>query len=299
LRAELGKHLANCRSQRICQDWSDGDIVPGGDWDLEIKDRLRTSDVILLLISADFLNSHYIASVEIQEAMQRHQAAKARVIPIMLRDCDYSGSVFSRLQGLPTEMKPVTSWFNQDEAWTDVVRGLKAAFGKLQKSSNGVEAAPSASIDEKSSSREVAAPNEGLNLAQAENRALAATSTEAFQGLSELMANPNIKKFVADEADELVKADQALQVLVDYKNVHDRLHDLQFKCYNYLFQECRKLEDEIDWPLLDQPEKDLGALTKALQEATQRPALVEEDFGWLETLGEAGKQLNLASKDLT
>jgi hypothetical protein len=46
LRAELGKHLANCRSQRLCQDWSDGDIVPGDDWDAEIKDRLHTSDII-------------------------------------------------------------------------------------------------------------------------------------------------------------------------------------------------------------------------------------------------------------
>jgi hypothetical protein len=299
LRAELGKHLANCRSQRICQDWSDGNILPGDEWDAEIKDKLRTSDVILLLISADFLNSDYIASVEIQEAMQRHQAAKARVIPIMLRDCDFSGSVFSKLQGLPTEMKPVTSWPNQDEAWTDVVRGLKAAFGKFRESANGAQAAPAAAGEEKSSAAEISKPNETLNRAQEENRALAATSTEAFQGLSELMTNPKIKKFVADQADELMEADRALQVLVDFKNVHDRLHDLQFKCYNYLFQECRKVEDEIDWPLLDQPEKDLAMLTEALQEATQQPSLAEENFDWLEALREAGRQLNLACNDLS
>ena len=299
LRAELGKHLANCRSQRLCQDWSDGDIVPGDDWDAEIRNKLRTSDIILLLISADFLNSKYIASVEIQEAMQRHQAAEARVIPIILRACDFSGSLFSKLQGLPTDMKPVASWPNQDEAWSDVVRGLKTAFGKFRKSSNGAEAVPLGSINENSSPVDVLKPNDELSQTQEENRTLAATSTESFEGLTELMENPKIKEFVADQADQLLAADKALRVLIDYKNVHDRLHDLQFKCYNYFFQECRKVEDEIDWPLLDQPEKDLVALTEALQEATQRPSLAEEDFAWLETLREAGKQLSVACNELS
>jgi hypothetical protein len=253
----------------------------------------------LLLISADFLDSKYINSVEIQEAMQRHEAAEARVIPIILRACDYSGSVFSKLQGLPTDMKPVASWPNQDEAWSDVVRGLKAVFGKFRNSTNGAEVAPLGSIDEKSSPLGMSKPNDGLNQAQEENRALAATSTESFQGLSELMTNPKITEFVADKAPQLLEADRALQILVDYKNVHDRLHDLQFKCYNYLFQECRKVEDEISWPLLDKPEKDLATLTEALQEAAHRPSLAEEDFAWLETLREAGKQLSVACNELS
>ena len=305
LRGELGKHLANCRSQKICEDWSDGDIVAGDEWDTEIKDKLRSSDFILLLISADFLNSEYIGSVEMQEAMQRHLAAKARVIPIMLRPCEYSGAVFTKLQGLPSEMKPVTSWTDQDEAWTDVVKGLKAAFEKFRKSFNGTGPAAAATSDPSlikpppETPKPSSVPGEALNVAQEENRALAATSTKAFQGLSELMANPKINRFVADEEKGLIAADKALQVLVDYKNVHDRLHDLQFKCYNYIFQEGRKLEDEIDWPLLDQPEKDFASLSEALQQAAQQPSLSEEDFSWLDGLGDAGKQLSKACNDLS
>ena len=136
-------------------------------------------------------------------------------------------------------------------------------------------------------------------MAQEENRALAATSTKAFQGLSELMANEKIKTFVAEEGGQLTAADKALQVLVDYKNVHDRLHDLQFKCYNYIFQEGRKLEDEIDWPLLDQPEKDFASLAEALQQASQQSSLGDEDFSWLDSLGEAGRQLSAACNDLS
>src|SRR4051794_13248638 len=110
LREELGKHLANCRKQKICDDWFDGDIVPGSDWDDAIKTKLRSADIILLLISPDFLNSKYIDSVEIQEAMQRHQEKTARVVPIVLRYCDFDGSVFSTLKALPEDSKPVTAW---------------------------------------------------------------------------------------------------------------------------------------------------------------------------------------------
>ena len=47
LRGELGNHLANCRSQKICQDWCDREIVAGDEWDDVIKEKLRTSDFIL------------------------------------------------------------------------------------------------------------------------------------------------------------------------------------------------------------------------------------------------------------
>src|ERR1043165_5584155 len=84
LRAELGKHLALCRSQKICVDWFDRQIVPGEDWDQKIKEKLRGADFILLLISSDFLASDYIGSVEMSEAIDRHNAATAQVVPIKL-----------------------------------------------------------------------------------------------------------------------------------------------------------------------------------------------------------------------
>jgi hypothetical protein len=300
LRRELGNHLANCRRQRICEDWHDGLIVAGQSWDEIIREKLRTSDFILLLVSADFLASNYIDSVELQEAMRQHQERKVRVIPIMLRPCDVSGAVFSKLQGLPSKLKPVTSWSDQDEAWTDVVKGLKLAFAEFQKSSNGAKDSPTSGVEEPPEIQKAApASTQPLNLAQEENRILAATSTRAIQGLGELMANPRIRAFVAEEQDEFIAAESALQVLVDYKNVHDRLHDLQFKCYNYIFQEGRKLEDEIDWPLLDQPQKDLASITDALEEAAKQGVLAEEDFDWLTNLREAGRQLSAAANDLS
>jgi hypothetical protein len=54
-----------------------------------------------LLISADFLASDYCYGIELQRALEGHQRGKARVIPIILRPCDWQTSPFAPLQCLP------------------------------------------------------------------------------------------------------------------------------------------------------------------------------------------------------
>lgn len=306
LREELRKHLSSLRYRGVCRDWSDGEISAGDDWEAEIGGQLAEAEVILLLISADFLSSKYIRTVELQKAMQRHQARQAQVVPIMLRPCDYTGEVFSKLQGLPTGMKAITTWPNQDEAWTDVVKGLALLFDKFREEREG--AAKSSGAVALTGQPPASAPIEAPSLApheivstaaQEENRALAETSTKAFQSLSELMSNAKINAFVAEQQGQLVTAEEALEVLVDYKNVHDMLHDLQFKCYNYIFQEARKVEDQIDWSLLVQPQKDLAEILQSLEEAANRRSMADEDFSWLDQLREAQGQLSAACDQLS
>ena len=136
-------------------------------------------------------------------------------------------------------------------------------------------------------------------MALEKNRELAETSTKAFQGLSQLMGNPKIMSFVAEQQEQLISADQALQTLVDYKNVHDLLHDLQFKCYNYVLQEGRKLEDQIDWSLLDKPQKDLASILGSLKEAESQKSMADEDFSWLEDLRSSQERLSVACDQLS
>lgn len=134
LRDELALQLSNLRTQGIINDWYDGDIVPGTEWEPQILQHLANDEIILLLISADFMASKYIKSVELKQAIDRHNTGKARVIPILLRATDYEGSLFSKLQMLPTDAKPVrgSQWNYQDEAWQDVIRGIKKSIKDLQ-----------------------------------------------------------------------------------------------------------------------------------------------------------------------
>src|SRR6266852_6087155 len=122
LRDELVKHLANLRRQGVITEWYDRDISAGKEWDEDIAQHLDSARVILLLISPDFMNSDYSNDVEVRRAMERHEAGEARVMPIILRPVDWEGAPFSKLQALPTDAKPLTSWDDPDEAFLSVVK---------------------------------------------------------------------------------------------------------------------------------------------------------------------------------
>jgi hypothetical protein len=132
LRDELEKHLTILRRQGVIRDWHDRRITAGTDWEGQIHERLDQSQLILLLISADFLASDYCYDVELERAMARHTSGGARVVPIILRPVFWKGAPFGKLQALPTDAKAVTQYANRDEAFTIVTEGIAEAAAELQ-----------------------------------------------------------------------------------------------------------------------------------------------------------------------
>lgn len=125
LRAELDKQLSPLKRLGIINVWHDRQIDPGQEWDREIKRNLEEADIILLLISADFMASDYAWSEEMERALVRHEAGEARVIPVILQPCDWELAPFSRIQALPRDAKAVSTWGNRAEALADVARGVR------------------------------------------------------------------------------------------------------------------------------------------------------------------------------
>ncbi|MDV3351612.1 COR domain-containing protein [Leptothoe sp. LEGE 181152] len=132
LRDELETHLKLLQRQGLIQPWHDRRIIAGEDWADEIDDNLNRADIILLLISADFIASDYCYKNELEQAMAQHKAGKARVIPIILRPADWSGTPFRKLQAFPTNGRPVTSWSDRDEAWLNVETAIKEAISTIK-----------------------------------------------------------------------------------------------------------------------------------------------------------------------
>ena len=136
LRDELEKHLSILERQGVITSWHDRKIGAGKEWEGEIDTHLKTARVILLLVSSDFMDSDYCWDVEVKRAMERHEAGEARVIPVILRPVDWKGAPFGKLQALPTDAKPVTTWTNQDQAFLDVARGIRTAVMELRVEDN-------------------------------------------------------------------------------------------------------------------------------------------------------------------
>jgi formylglycine-generating enzyme required for sulfatase activity len=133
---ELVKHLTPLQQQGLITTWHDGEIIAGEEWKKEIHSHLESANIILLLISADFLASKYCYDIELKHALERHKRQKARVIPIILRPVDWHHTPFGKLAALPTNGEAITLWPDQDAAFADVAAGLRRAVKELRPVSN-------------------------------------------------------------------------------------------------------------------------------------------------------------------
>jgi hypothetical protein len=130
LRQGLEKQLRALKRQGIIDIWYDREINAGTEWKKEIDKHLNSAQIILLLVSPDFMDSDYCYSIEMKRAMERHERGEARVIPIILRPVYWQAALFSKLQVLPTDGKPLTdrNWHTLDEAFFNVAEGIRAAI---------------------------------------------------------------------------------------------------------------------------------------------------------------------------
>jgi WD40 repeat protein len=124
LRDKLANHLNSIERQGVIT-LHDRNISAGEEWKKAIDSHLESANIILLLISPDFLASDYCYNIEMKRSLERHENNEATVIPIILRASDWNRSPIGKLAALPKDGRAITSWQNEDEAFTDVVIGLR------------------------------------------------------------------------------------------------------------------------------------------------------------------------------
>jgi tetratricopeptide (TPR) repeat protein len=127
LRDRLVKQLAGLEQEGLIRCWHDRRIGAGREWKDTIEERLNAADLILMLVSDDYMQSEFCRSLEIPRALERHERREARVVPVILRACGWQETALAGLQALPTGGKPIADWPSEDAALSDVVRGVRAA----------------------------------------------------------------------------------------------------------------------------------------------------------------------------
>ena len=131
MKNKLVKHLAPLKRSGLISEWHDRKITAGQNWGHAISSSLETASIVLLLISIDFINSDYCYDIEMNAALKRHSEKLCLVIPIIVRNCLWQQAPFAELQALPKDAIAVSSWQNQDDAFVDIVKGIKIAADKL------------------------------------------------------------------------------------------------------------------------------------------------------------------------
>lgn len=214
---QLKSHLMPLQREGLITIWADTDIDAGSEWKEEISKHLNTAQIILLLVSPDFMDSDYCYSIEMKRAMERHESKDACVIPIILRPVYWQKAPFGRLQALPTDGKPIksSSWGDSDEAFFNVTEGIREVVDKLVTSTK----TDSHESDETKSSKEKATTTENClrisqELMQLADRIVAfdwSTATQ-FRSLSEaLSCKPDAEVWVASDVHRLIDPNAVIE----------------------------------------------------------------------------------------
>ena len=124
----LEKHLANLKRQQRIEVWTDQVLEPGARWEPTLLQALHAADILLCLVTADFMASNFIHDVELKHSFERERLGQVRIIPVLVRPTDLKGHPLNRLQGLPRGFQPITLWQNSDQAWLEVVIGLRTVL---------------------------------------------------------------------------------------------------------------------------------------------------------------------------
>ena len=111
--------------------------MAGEKWEDKIDENLERADLILLLISADFIASNYCWEKEMMRALERDAAQEAKVVPVILRDVNWAGAPFSKLQSLPEGGRAVVLWSDRDSAWRNVSEGIERIVQQMRAEGRG------------------------------------------------------------------------------------------------------------------------------------------------------------------
>lgn len=128
---KIHNHLAPLWQNEKIETWNDRMLLPGSPWDEGIKYELKTAHIVLFLISSDFNSSKYIWENEITETIKRSENGEVIAIPIFTRPCDFQDMPYARLQGLPKDAKPISTYFNQDEAYLEIAKSIREIVDRL------------------------------------------------------------------------------------------------------------------------------------------------------------------------
>lgn len=133
MRDQIEKQLSTLKRQGVIETWHDRKIEPGQDFAQLIDEHINHDQIVLLLVSSDFIASNYCYEIELERAMARHEAGDAIVIPVILRACDWHPLPFGKLQAVPDDGKPIKQWPDVDEAMLQVAKAVRQAAARWQR----------------------------------------------------------------------------------------------------------------------------------------------------------------------
>jgi len=133
-RVRLDVHLAPLAREGLINLWCSRTIAPGSDWHRDIENEIENADIVILLVTADFVASAFCFEKELATALRRHQEGHVRIVPVLVKPVDFAHMPFGRFQALPRDLRPISTWGDADTAWLEVAHGVRALVEDIYRS---------------------------------------------------------------------------------------------------------------------------------------------------------------------
>ncbi|PBP70583.1 hypothetical protein CCL15_13640 [Pseudomonas syringae] len=122
---DLIKFLHNLKRDNILEHWDDRQLLAGDKLDPEIKANLERADLVILLVSQDFIASYYCYEIELTKTLEMVNAGSARVISIVLDHCTWKSTPLKDFVLLPRDGNPVSEYSNANKAWLEITDAIR------------------------------------------------------------------------------------------------------------------------------------------------------------------------------
>ena len=133
--SKLKKHLAPAIRQNQIEVWYDRELIPGSELDETIIKNLDQADIIVFLVSSDFLASYYCIEVELMRALSRKLHSDVCVIPMIVRACDWESTELKKYSAIPNDGDPVLPSQDIDSALLECVSKIRRTVSYLNERS--------------------------------------------------------------------------------------------------------------------------------------------------------------------
>lgn len=224
LRNELEKHLSPLKRMGKITTWHDRRINPGLEFERQIDHYFSEADIILLLISSDFIASDYCYQVEMTNAMERHKRAEAVVIPVILRECAWHQLPFGSIMAATIDGKPITKFASHDEGYVQVFDAVSRAIASME----AKKPQQSVHVSSPALGNPVYQPTETVLTPRSSNLSLPKTFTDLDKDRARREGFEYVARYFENSLDQLKKRHAGLDV-----DFH-RLDANSFTCAGYI-----------------------------------------------------------------
>jgi tetratricopeptide (TPR) repeat protein len=124
IRVNLEKYLSGLRHRGHILSQEEQEIPPGSDREKTLKNYIDSSDLVILLVSADFLASCLYGGQAMSQILKRGEHEELTIISVLVKEIVDQEPSLARYQTLPRNGRPLTRSMHRSQTYAEIAKEI-------------------------------------------------------------------------------------------------------------------------------------------------------------------------------